>query len=192
METSAELLEFQRRTYLTRPGVQQTPPVLRGLLMEKLAHLDGNVMWDIGAGSGSIAIEWKLYKPDARVFALERYEDRCFDIYRNAKEHEAEVHIINRYAEPAVLDILPQPDLIYHGCPGESASDLYPMLWDYLAPGGCMVSNAVSAIGVQRVNNALEAYGGAITIYDAFGLVRHQWIAHKPLDSSGAAPTAHR
>jgi len=187
MEASAELTDFQRRLYLTRPGVQQTPPVLRGLLMARLAHLDGNVMWDIGAGSGSIAIEWKLHRPDAQVFAVERFESRCFDIYRNAREHDAEIFIVNKFAEKEVLDILPQPDLIYHGCPGESENDLYPMLWDYLSPGGWIVSNAVSSTGVARAHEALKTYGGTITVFDAFGLVRHQWLAQKPSDPALAA-----
>lgn len=180
MQASVEFRKFQQRQYITRPGVQQTPPVLRALLMQRLAHLPGEVMWDIGAGSGSIAIEWKLHRPQSQVFAVESVEARCFDIYRNARQFGAELYIVNRFAERDVLDILPRPDLIYHGCPGECGDeDLYPVLWDYLAPGGWIISNAVSSRGVERAYRAQRDHGGEITVLDAFGLVRHQWLAQK-------------
>lgn len=180
MDAGTHLADFQHRLYRTRPGVQQTPPVLRAKLLERVAHLQGKVMWDVGAGSGSIAIEWKLYRPCAEVFAIERFDERCFDIYKNAEQFGADINIINQFAEKEILDILPPPDLIYHGCPGECAEDLYPLLWNYLSPGGCLISNAVSRTGVQRAHAAQARYGGEITVIDAFDLIRHQWMAYKP------------
>jgi precorrin-6Y C5,15-methyltransferase (decarboxylating) len=168
----------QARSYTSRFGAQLTPPRLRQEIMQQLAGAVGNVMWDVGAGSGAIAIEWKIARPYARVFAIERYEDRCEDIAYNAFVHDVHVDILRSELD-SVPTILPVPDMIWLGCPGESEVDLFEPLWAHLEMGGWMACNAVSLRGVQRLRRAHEQYGGTHTIHSDYDLPRELWIACK-------------
>lgn len=164
--------------YRTRPGVQLTPPLLRHHILQQLAHVPGSVMWDVGAGSGAIAIEWKIARPDARVIAIEHDIERCEDIAYNAFVRKVHVDIL--HADGAAMPAeLPRPDMIWHGCPGESGIDLFPDLWERLLPLGWMASNAVSAMGVERMQSARARYGGLVTVHAGYDPARHFWVVQK-------------
>ncbi|WP_432241404.1 hypothetical protein [Herbaspirillum robiniae] len=166
------------RRYLSRFGAQQTPVRLRQTIMALLDGVPGEVMWDVGAGSGSIAIEWKIARPGSRVFAIERYEDRCEDIAYNAFAHGVHIDILRSELEGAP-GILPAPDLIWLGCPGESEIDLFAPLWAQLLPGGWMACNAVSTRGIERMRRAQQRFGGTLALHADYDLPRELWIACK-------------
>ncbi|WDZ98136.1 hypothetical protein Herbaro_10230 [Herbaspirillum sp. WKF16] len=146
--------------------------------MRQLNGVSGDVMWDVGAGSGAIAIEWKISRPESRVIAIERYEDRCEDIAYNAFAHGVHVDILLSELE-GVPAMLPTPDMIWLGCPGESEVDLFVPLWSYLDSGGWMACNAVSARGIERLRRAHERFGGKLVRHSGYDLPRELWIAHK-------------
>ncbi|MCA1323483.1 hypothetical protein [Herbaspirillum sp. alder98] len=166
------------RRYLSRFGAQQTPGRLRQEIMRQLEGAAGDVMWDVGAGSGAIAIEWKMSRPGSRVFAIERREDRCEDIAYNAFAHGVHVDILCSELD-GVPAMLPAPDMIWLGCPGESEVDLFAPLWSHLLSGGWMACNAVSARGVQRLRRAHERFGGKLALHGDYDLPRELWIACK-------------
>lgn len=164
--------------FRTRPGVQLTPAALRRCILQRLQAVPGTVMWDVGAGSGALAIEWKIARPHARVIAIECHEQRCEDIAFNAFVRRVQVDIV--HADAASLPAaLPRPDMIWHGCPGESENDLFPALWEYLLPRGCMATNAVSARGVARMLAAQASYGGVCQVHSEYAPPRHFWMAGK-------------
>lgn len=164
--------------YRTRPGVQLTPPLLRRDILQQLEQVPGSVMWDVGAGSGAMAIEWKIARPQARVIAIEHDIERCEDIAYNAFVRKVHVDIL--HADGAALPAaLPRPDMVWHGCPGESGIDLFPGLWERLLPHGWMATNAVSALGVERMQSARERYGGRVTVHAGYEPARHFWMARK-------------
>lgn len=166
------------RRYLSRFGAQQTPARLRQEIMVQMDGAAGDVMWDVGAGSGAIAIEWKIARPGSRVFAIERYEDRCEDIAYNAFAYGVHVDILRSELDDAPK-ILPAPDMIWLGCPGESEIDLFAPLWSQLLPGGWMACNAVSARGVERMRRAHQCFGGTLALHSDYDPPRELWIARK-------------
>lgn len=165
--------------YISSPGVQLTPIELRLTAYEAFSAIASTCMWEIGAGSGAISIEWQLRDPSCHIYAVESNTDRVNDILRNVQVHQTPNIKVLGLDAPDGFDALERPDIIFHGCPGESTVDLYPILWDFLLPGGVLTSNAHSFRGQLRMRNALIKYGGAIRKFDAYEEVRYQYIAYK-------------
>jgi len=103
---------------------------IRAVVLSSLAPRRGELLWDIGSGSGSIAIEWMLSDPTMRAIAIERRGDRAARIVRNA-------------AAPGALAELPTPDAIFIGG-GASAPGVLDGAARALRPGGRLVVNAVT------------------------------------------------
>jgi precorrin-6Y C5,15-methyltransferase (decarboxylating) len=89
-----------------------TKAEVRALVLAQLAPRVGTCVWDVGAGSGSVAIECARF--GAAAVAVERDAAACALIAANAKRHRVYVDIVND-AAPAGLDDLPQPDAVFVG-----------------------------------------------------------------------------
>src|SRR5258707_10716691 len=88
---------------------------IRAVTLSSLAPRRGELMWDIGAGSGSVAIEWMLADPSLRAIAIERRPDRAARTRRNAAAFGVPgLEVVEREA-PDVLGSLPKPDAIFLG-----------------------------------------------------------------------------
>jgi precorrin-6Y C5,15-methyltransferase (decarboxylating) len=122
---------------------QITKRPIRALTLSALAPRPGEVLWDIGAGSGSIAVEWALAAPGARAIALESRAERCANIRANAEAFGLahRIEVIEGTA-PGALVGLPKPDAVFIG--GGASASLLQSLWDSLAPGTRIVANAVT------------------------------------------------
>jgi precorrin-6Y C5,15-methyltransferase (decarboxylating) len=122
---------------------QITKREVRAVTLSSLAPRRGELLWDIGAGSGSIAIEWMLADPSLRAFAIEQRSDRAARIRRNAAAFGVPSLEVIAAEAPAALASLPQPDAIFigggAGCP--SSLDAAVAM---LRPGGRLVVNAVT------------------------------------------------
>ncbi|HVB17121.1 MAG TPA: precorrin-6Y C5,15-methyltransferase (decarboxylating) subunit CbiT, partial [Stellaceae bacterium] len=126
------------------------------------APLPGERLWDIGAGCGSIAIEWLRANPGGPgggAVAVERDEGRAAIIARNAAALGVPgVQIIVGTAPRALAGLMP-PDAIFVGG-GIGEPDLLPALWAALRPGGRLVANVVSLEGERALLDWQARQGG--------------------------------
>ena len=99
-----------------------TKSEVRAVAIGKLALPAEGVLWDVGAGSGSVAIEAALLAPALRVYAVERSDEDCQRIEANARALGAAVTVV-RGSAPGVLAELPDPDRVFVGGGGLSVLD---------------------------------------------------------------------
>jgi precorrin-6Y C5,15-methyltransferase (decarboxylating) len=114
---------------------------IRAVVLSSLAPHRGELMWDIGSGSGSVAIEWMLSDPTMRAIAIERRGDRAARIVRNAAACGVPGLRVIAAAAPGALAELPVPDAIFIG---GGASNVLDSAARALRPGGRLVVNAVT------------------------------------------------
>ncbi|MFT4183371.1 MAG: precorrin-6y C5,15-methyltransferase (decarboxylating) subunit CbiE [Rhizobium sp.] len=122
---------------------QITKREIRALTLSALAPRRGELLWDIGAGSGSIGIEWMLAEPSMRAIAIEASSERADRIRRNAASFGVPGLSIIEGAAPQALAGLPAPDAIFIGGGGSDEGVLNAAI-DRLKPGGRLVANAVT------------------------------------------------
>jgi precorrin-6Y C5,15-methyltransferase (decarboxylating) len=116
---------------------------VRAVVLSALAPRRGELLWDIGSGSGSIAIEWMLSDPTMRGIAVERRDDRAARIVRNAAACGVPALQVIAGRAPAALAGLPTPDAIFIGGGASNASVLDGAA-RALRAGGRLVVNAVT------------------------------------------------
>jgi precorrin-6B C5,15-methyltransferase / cobalt-precorrin-6B C5,C15-methyltransferase len=107
--------------FATRDGLV-TKAEVRAVALAKLALPPTGVVWDVGAGSGSVAIEVAALAPGLRVLAIERRDDDVARVAANANEHGVAIEIVNGEA-PAALASLPDPDRVFVGGGGTRVLD---------------------------------------------------------------------
>ena len=154
------------------------------MTLAALAPLRGQLLWDIGAGSGSVAIEWMLCDPANSAVAIEAKAERAARIARNALHLGTPGLAIVEGRAPQCLDGLPRPDAIFVGG-GASAPDLIDRAIAELGPGGRLVVNAVTLEGHAALGARFAAHGGDLTQIqiaraDAVGRF-HGWRAAMPV-----------
>lgn len=123
---------------------QITKRPIRALTLCALAPRRGEHLWDIGSGSGSIAIEWLLATgPDGRAIAIEPRADRAATIAANARAFGVEdcLHLVEGKA-PEALAGLPLPQAVFIG--GGGSAPLLEALWSLVPPGTRIVANGVT------------------------------------------------
>jgi precorrin-6Y C5,15-methyltransferase (decarboxylating) len=118
-----------------------TKPEVRAVVLSKLDLGTARVLWDLGAGSGSVGIEAATIRPGLDVFAVERNAADAEHITRNSRAHGVDdaVHVVVGEA-PAALDTLPEPDRVFVGGGGIEVVDT---AWQRLPPGGLLVATFV-------------------------------------------------
>jgi precorrin-6Y C5,15-methyltransferase (decarboxylating) len=141
---------------------QLTKREVRAMTLAALGPLPGETLWDIGAGCGSIAIEWLRAAEGGAAVAVERNPDRAAMIARNAAALGVPGLQIVVGTSPQILAGLDQPDAIFIGG-GIADPELLPALWDALRPGGCLVANVVSLGGERAVIDWQARHGGSLT-----------------------------
>lgn len=139
-----------------------TKQEVRAATSAALAPLPGQSLWDVGAGCGSIAIEWLRAGEGRSAIAIERIPARAAIIARNASSLGVPGLRIITGTAPKALDGLPMPDAIFVGG-GVGEPGLLPLLWARLAPGGRLVANVVTAEGEVRLFDWHTSHGGALT-----------------------------
>ena len=122
---------------------QITKREVRALTLSALSPRRGERLWDIGAGSGSIGIEWMLRDPAMRAIAIEGSADRAARIGRNALSFGVPGLVIVHGTAPAALAGLPPPDAIFIGGGGSEAGVMDAAI-AVLPSGGRLVANAVT------------------------------------------------
>ncbi|GGT01535.1 precorrin-6Y C(5,15)-methyltransferase [decarboxylating] [Planobispora rosea] len=122
---------------------QLTKAEVRAVTLARLAPVPGELLWDVGAGAGSVAVEWMRGHRANRAVAVERDPDRAARAARNAAGLGVpELSVVNGPA-PAALAGLPRPDAVFVGG-GVTAPGVVEACWEALRPGGRLVANAVT------------------------------------------------
>ena len=138
-----------------------TKSEVRAITMAALAPLPTETLWDIGAGNGSVAIEWLRLEPSASAVAIEKMLDRAENARFNAGELGVpNLKVINSSAPAAFEELDENPDAIFVG--GGLSVGLLEASWQRLKPGGRFVSNAVTLEGYAAILAMRTAVGGEL------------------------------
>lgn len=140
---------------------QLTKREIRAATLSALAPRRGELLWDVGAGSGSIGIEWLLCDPANRAIAIEARAERAERIARNAKALGVPQITIVTGKAPDAFAHLPQPQAIFIGG-GASDKMLLDAALALLPPGGRLVVNAVTLETEAELCARHAQYGGEL------------------------------
>ena len=145
---------------------QITKREVRVLTVAALGAFPGETLWDIGAGSGSVAVEWLRLDPSLKAVAVERRADRRLNLRTNAERFGLEDSL--RILEGEAPGVLPegQPGAVFVGG-GVAHPTLIETLMDRLAPGGRLVANAVTLSGEARLLALYARFGGNLARIEA-------------------------
>ncbi|UWU81418.1 precorrin-6Y C5,15-methyltransferase (decarboxylating) subunit CbiT [Bradyrhizobium huanghuaihaiense] len=161
---------------------QITKRPVRALALSTLAPRPGERLWDIGAGSGSISVEWALCGGTAT--AVEAREDRAANIRKNAAAFGLAHRItIVEGKAPGALAALDAPDAVFIG--GGLDSAMFDVIWSRLAPGARLVTHAVTLETEALLGELHQRHGGElmqVEIAHAAPLGRYRsWEAARPV-----------
>lgn len=138
-------------------GGMITKAEVRAVTLGKLDLPATGVMWDVGAGSGSVAIEAARLRPGLKVIAVERGADDAERIRTNAADHGVDVTVVCGGAPDALTD-LALPDRVFIGGGGPAVLDA---VLGHLRPGGVVVANFTI---INRAASAWERLGNLVEI----------------------------
>ena len=169
---------------------QLTKREVRTVTLSALSPTPGELLWDVGAGCGSIGIEWMRSHPRCRAIAIEK--SRMQYIADNAAALGTPNLQIVEGEAPTALQALPHPDAIFIGG-GATAEGMFETCWTALRSGGRLVANVVTIEGEQKLFEWQQQVGGELTRIaiqrtEAIGRFRGwkamapvtQWIVFKP------------
>lgn len=141
---------------------QITKREIRAATLSALRPLPGQLLWDVGAGSGSISIEWLRAHRSLSAIAIESDPERQQRIEHNASRLGAPLLRLVKGTAPQAYDGLPDPDAIFIGG-GVSDPGVIEQAWARLKPRGRLVVNAVTAEGEAQLLHWHGKVGGAMT-----------------------------
>ncbi|MFF8959086.1 precorrin-6y C5,15-methyltransferase (decarboxylating) subunit CbiE [Streptomyces sp. NPDC014894] len=140
---------------------QLTKRHVRAATLGALAPAPGELLWDIGGGSGSIAVEWMRTHPSCRAVTVERDPVRAARISANADRLGVPGLRVVTGPAPAALTGLPVPDAVFIGG-GLTAPGLLDACWDALPPGGRLVANTVTLESEALLADRYRRHGGEL------------------------------
>jgi precorrin-6Y C5,15-methyltransferase (decarboxylating) len=144
---------------------QLTKREIRAATIASLVPMPGQLLWDVGAGCGSIAIEWMRASPRAAAIAIERNQTRGATIRDNALALGVpDLELIEGEA-PDALEGLAAPDAVFVGG-GLSAAGLLELCWNQLKPEGRLVANSVTFEGEQVLIDWAAKTGGELVRFE--------------------------
>ena len=139
---------------------QITKREIRAMTLAALSPRRGELLWDVGAGAGSVAIEWMLADPSLRAIAIEARSDRVARIRRNAAALGVPGLDVIEGVAPAALAGLAQPDALFIGGGAAGALDAAVAA---LRSGGRLVVNAVTVETEALLMVRHATLGGELT-----------------------------
>jgi precorrin-6B C5,15-methyltransferase / cobalt-precorrin-6B C5,C15-methyltransferase len=162
----ATALRLSRRAGLPDAAFQHdgqlTKRDVRAVTLARLAPQPGQLLWDVGAGCGSIGIEWLRAADGCRAIAIEADAARLALIAANARALGVpELQIVAGRAPEALID-LTAPDAIFIGG-GLTTAGVFATCWAALKVGGCLIANAVTLQTEAELVRLHGEYGGELT-----------------------------
>ncbi len=145
-----------------RHDSQITKREVRAVTVAQLGPRPGQFLWDVGAGCGSVAIEWLRAVDGTQAVAIESDDRRSDMIRHNADTLGVPQLGVVMGSAPDALANLPDPDSIFVGG-GVSREGILETCWERLKPGGILVSNAVTLEAQQRLVTVGEEIGAEFT-----------------------------
>nr|BFE99331.1 hypothetical protein GCM10020241_10070 [Streptoalloteichus tenebrarius] len=124
--------------------------------------MPGELLWDVGAGAGSIAIEWMRTHPSCRAIAVEQHTERAERVGRNAAALGVPGLRVVTGAAPDALAGLDQPHAVFVGG-GVTVPGVVEACWDALPRGGRLVANAVTMESEVVVADWYRRLGGELS-----------------------------
>ncbi|MET9671817.1 precorrin-6y C5,15-methyltransferase (decarboxylating) subunit CbiE [Streptomyces sp. NPDC006482] len=140
---------------------QLTKRYVRAATLAALAPAPGELLWDIGGGSGSIGIEWMRTHRACRAIAVEKSPERAARITRNADTLGVPALRVVTGPAPAALTGLPTPDAVFIGG-GLTVPGLLDACWDALPAGGRLVANTVTLESEALLADRYRRHGGEL------------------------------
>lgn len=141
---------------------QLTKRDLRASALARLAPQPGQLLWDVGAGAGSVGIEWMRAHPTCRAVAVEQAPERAACIGRNALTLGVPALRVVAGAAPAVLTDLPRPDAVFVGG-GATVPGVLEACWSALSSGGRLVVHGVTMETEVVLARWYAEHGGELT-----------------------------
>ncbi|MDD0979156.1 precorrin-6y C5,15-methyltransferase (decarboxylating) subunit CbiE [Pseudomonas shahriarae] len=141
---------------------QLTKRDVRAMTLARLAPTPGELLWDVGAGSGSIGIEWMRAHPSCRALAIEADAGRQQLIEHNRDALGVPGLQLIRGSAPQALAGLEAPDAIFIGG-GVTRDGVLDTCWQHLRPGGRLVANAVTLQSEMTLMAWRAQHGGELT-----------------------------
>lgn len=121
-----------------------TAEEVRAVILSKLRLPAWGVLWDVGAGSGSIGLEAAALRPDLSVYGLERQPSRLELMRRNCRNLGCVNYACMQGEAPEALGALPAPDRVFTGGGGAALESIMQACFEALNPGGILVASAVT------------------------------------------------
>ena len=140
---------------------QMTKRIVRSATLSALAPYPDAVLWDVGAGCGSIAIEWMRAARGASALAIEPVAERIEMIRQNSISLGVEKLQIVEGKAPNVLQNLPMPDAVFIGG-GLTTDHVFESCWNALRSGGRLVANAVTVESEAKLFSLHADHGGEL------------------------------
>ena len=140
---------------------QLTKREVRAVTLSALAPRQGELLWDVGLGAGSIAIEWLLRHPSLKAIGIEADAGRVARAVRNAARLGTPDLGVVQGRAPDALAGLPVPDAIFIGG-GLTDARVFDAAWSALKAGGRLVANAVSLAAEARLIELFRDHGGEL------------------------------
>jgi precorrin-6Y C5,15-methyltransferase (decarboxylating) len=132
---------------------------VRLLSLAQLEIRPASVVWDIGAGSGSVAIEAALLAPEGRVYAIEVDPEGVAICGENLKTHAVDNVCVVAGRAPEALLGLEDPDAVFVGGSKGSLAEIIELAFARLKPGGRLVTNAITLENVAEAYQSLRGLG---------------------------------
>jgi len=139
-----------------------TKRIIRSASLSALAPYPDALLWDVGAGCGSIAIEWMRASRGAGAVAVEPVAARVAMIRENARQLGTEKLRIVEGQAPDALAGLARPDAIFIGV-GITGEGVFEACWNALRKGGRLVANAVTVESESRIMALYAELGGELS-----------------------------
>jgi precorrin-6B C5,15-methyltransferase / cobalt-precorrin-6B C5,C15-methyltransferase len=144
---------------------QLTKREVRAATLAALAPASDQLLWDVGAGAGSIAIEWMRSTRGCEAIAIEHDETRCAMIATNMDQLGTPRLKLVKGKAPAALSDLPAPHAIFIGG-GIDDEGVFETCWQHLRPFGNLVANTVTLEGERQLITLQEKHGGELVRMD--------------------------
>jgi precorrin-6Y C5,15-methyltransferase (decarboxylating) len=141
-----------------------TKTEIRAVVLAKLQLWPGLVLWDVGAGCGSVGLEASLLIPGGRVLAVEQDPERARQIAVNKNRYRADRMEVICGVAPDCLTDLPQPDRVFIGGGGNKLAGILNLVLRRAHPRGRVVVTAALLSTLQSASEILQAQGWEVDI----------------------------